>query len=54
MAPTTTLSALAEEKTLQSKFVRDEDERPKVAYNVFSSEIFMISLTGIDEVDGRR
>ncbi|XP_057503354.1 naringenin,2-oxoglutarate 3-dioxygenase-like [Actinidia eriantha] len=54
MAPTTTLTALAEEKTLQSKFVRDEDERPKVAYNVFSSEIPVISLAGIDEVDGRR
>lgn len=55
MAPTTTtLTALAGEKTLQSKFVRDEDERPKVAYNEFSSEIPVISLAGIDEVEGRR
>ncbi|XAR61656.1 Flavanone 3-dioxygenase [Bertholletia excelsa] len=54
MAPTTTLTALAEEKTLQAKFVRDEDERPKVAYNHFSSEVPVISLAGIDEVVGRR
>ncbi|KAB1219056.1 Naringenin,2-oxoglutarate 3-dioxygenase [Morella rubra] len=53
MAPTT-LTALAEEKTLQASFVRDEDERPKVAYNNFSKEIPVISLAGIDEVDGRR
>merc|ERR1712071_130476 len=53
MAPTT-LTALAEEKTLQSSFVRDEDERPKVAYNIFSNEIPIISLAGIDEVEGRR
>ncbi|KAF7115077.1 hypothetical protein RHSIM_RhsimUnG0066200 [Rhododendron simsii] len=43
-----------EEKTLQTKFVRDEDERPKVAYNEFSSVIPVISLAGIDEVEGRR
>ncbi|CAL5418452.1 unnamed protein product [Camellia sinensis] len=54
MAPTTTLTALAEEKSLQQKFVRDEDERPKVAYNVFSNEIPVISLAGIDEIEGRR
>nr|AFN70721.1 flavanone 3-hydroxylase [Nekemias grossedentata] len=53
MAPTT-LTALAGEKTLQSSFVRDEDERPKVAYNEFSNEIPIISLEGIDEVGGRR
>ena len=53
MAPST-LTALAGEKTLQSSFVRDEDERPKVAYNQFSSEIPIISLAGIDEIDGRR
>lgn len=53
MAPTT-LTALAEEKTLNQSFVRDEDERPKVAYNIFSNEIPVISLAGIDEVDGRR
>lgn len=53
MAPST-LTALAEEKTLQKSFVRDEDERPKVAYNQFSNDIPVISLAGIDEFDGRR
>lgn len=53
MAPTT-LTALSEEKTLNAKFVRDEDERPKVAYNTFSDAIPVISLSGLDEVDGRR
>lgn len=52
--PPTTLTALAQEKTLNSKFIRDEDERPKVAYNEFSKEIPVISLAGIDEVNGRR
>ncbi|KAI4314755.1 hypothetical protein L6164_027632 [Bauhinia variegata] len=50
----TTLTALAGEKTLQSRFIRDEDERPKVAYNQFSSEIPVISLAGLDDADGRR
>nr|AKV89244.1 flavanone 3-hydroxylase [Prunus cerasifera] len=54
MAPATTLTSMAGEKTLQQKFVRDEDERPKVAYNNFSNEIPIISLAGIDEVEGRR
>lgn len=54
MAPAKTLTHLAEEKTLESSFVRDEDERPKVAYNQFSNEIPVISLAGIDEVGGRR
>nr|KYP38198.1 Naringenin,2-oxoglutarate 3-dioxygenase [Cajanus cajan] len=55
MAPTAkTLTYLAKEKTLESSFVRDEDERPKVAYNHFSNEVPVISLAGIDEVDGRR
>ncbi|GLU19767.1 hypothetical protein SLE2022_359950 [Rubroshorea leprosula] len=55
MAPTTTpLTAIANEKTLRSSFVRDEDERPKVPYNQFSNEIPVISLGGIDEVGGRR
>nr|ACA81453.1 flavanone 3-hydroxylase [Glycine max] len=55
MAPTAkTLTYLAQEKTLESSFVRDEEERPKVAYNEFSDEIPVISLAGIDEVDGRR
>ncbi|GAB2279439.1 Envelope glycoprotein gp160 [Dionaea muscipula] len=55
MAPRpTTLTGLAGEKTLQESFVRDEDERPKIAYNQFSDVIPIISLAGIDEVDGRR
>ena len=55
MAPTAkTLTYLAQEKPLESSFVRDEEERPKVAYNEFSDEIPVISLAGIDEVDGRR
>ncbi|KAF8011159.1 hypothetical protein BT93_J1702 [Corymbia citriodora subsp. variegata] len=49
-----TLTALAEEKTLQSKFVRDEDERPTVAYNQFSDAIPVISLAGIDEAGSQR
>lgn len=54
MAPAQTLTYLAQEKTLESSFVREEDERPKVAYNNFSNEIPIISLDGIDDVDGRR
>ena len=50
MAPST-LTALAEEKTLQSSFIRDEDERPKVAYNQFSNEIPIISLKGLDDTE---
>jgi naringenin 3-dioxygenase len=34
-------------KSLQSIFIRDEDERPKVAYNQFSKDIPVISLSGI-------
>lgn len=56
MAPTakTDLAYLAQEKTLELSFVRDEDERPKVAYNEFSNEVPVISLAGIHEVGGRR
>ncbi|KAE9597876.1 hypothetical protein Lal_00029529 [Lupinus albus] len=54
MAPVQTLFALVEDKTLESSFIRDEDERPKVAYNDFSNEIPIISLAGIDDVDGLR
>ncbi|OMO62962.1 Oxoglutarate/iron-dependent dioxygenase [Corchorus olitorius] len=54
MAPPSTLTALAEEKTLEASFVRDKDERPKVAYNQFSNEIPVVSLAGIDDVDGKR
>ncbi|KAK4434620.1 Naringenin,2-oxoglutarate 3-dioxygenase [Sesamum alatum] len=46
---TTTLTALAEENFLHQNFIRDEDERPKVPYNQFSSEIPVISLDGIDK-----
>ncbi|KAJ4776744.1 Flavanone 3-hydroxylase [Rhynchospora pubera] len=43
------------DKTLRMSFVRDEDERPKVAYNQFSCEVPVISLDGIDDkVSGRR
>ncbi|OMO57049.1 Oxoglutarate/iron-dependent dioxygenase [Corchorus capsularis] len=52
--PPSTLTALAQEKTLEASFVRDEDERPKVAYNQFSNEIPVISLAGIDDVGGKR
>lgn len=54
MPPTTTLTAIAGEKTLRPSFVRDEDERPKVAYNQFSNEIPIISLSGIEDIDGKR
>ncbi|KAI3502839.1 hypothetical protein L1887_31187 [Cichorium endivia] len=37
---------------LENGFVRDEDERPKVPYNKFSNEIPVISLEGIDDVEG--
>nr|ABW69679.1 flavanone 3-hydroxylase [Ipomoea purpurea] len=54
MTTVSTLTALAGETALQSSFVRDEDERPKVGYNEFSDEIPVISLKGIDDVLGRR
>ncbi|KAM7251012.1 hypothetical protein ACFE04_022895 [Oxalis oulophora] len=39
---------------MPDNFIRDEEERPKVAYNQFSNEIPVISLSGIDEIGGRR
>ncbi|KAK1392914.1 Flavanone 3-hydroxylase [Heracleum sosnowskyi] len=48
-----TVSSLSKEKTMNSDFVRDEDERPKVAYNQFSNDIPVISLAGLD-LDGSR
>lgn len=36
---------------VEPSFIRDEDERPKVAYNHFSDEIPVISLKGIDDDD---
>lgn len=54
MAPAVTpfLPTATDEKTLRPSFVRDEDERPKVAYNQFSDDIPVISLAGIDDVEG--
>ncbi|KAL2907077.1 Naringenin 2-oxoglutarate 3-dioxygenase [Bienertia sinuspersici] len=43
-----TLTELEGDRTLDTSFVRDEDERPKVAYNDFSGDIPVISLSGID------
>ena len=54
MAPAKTLNSLVEDKSIESRFVRDEDERPKVAYNEFSNDIPVISLAGLEEEDGRR
>ncbi|XP_068639845.1 naringenin,2-oxoglutarate 3-dioxygenase-like [Aristolochia californica] len=54
MAPATPfLPTLTEEKTLRESFIRDADERPKVAYNEFSDQIPVISLAEIDSPDGR-
>ncbi|CAN0918692.1 Naringenin,2-oxoglutarate 3-dioxygenase (Fragment) [Linum grandiflorum] len=53
MARPKTLTALAEEKTLGATFIRDEDERPKVAYNQFSDDIPVISLADINLQDVR-
>ncbi|XP_073289980.1 naringenin,2-oxoglutarate 3-dioxygenase-like [Primulina huaijiensis] len=44
-----TLTEQAQQESLHPKFIRDEDERPKVAHNDFSVEIPVISLVGIDE-----
>ncbi|XP_022145295.1 naringenin,2-oxoglutarate 3-dioxygenase [Momordica charantia] len=49
-----TLTALADEKTLRPTFVRDEDERPKVPHDLFSDEVPIISLAGIDDAEGGR
>jgi naringenin 3-dioxygenase len=55
MAPGTQFfPTISDEKTLRDSFVRDEDERPKVAYNEFSNDIPVISLEGIDQENGRR
>ncbi|URE20511.1 Naringenin,2-oxoglutarate 3-dioxygenase [Musa troglodytarum] len=51
MAPGTAVLP-TNEATLRASFVRDEDERPKVAYNQFSSDIPVISLAGFDDEDG--
>lgn len=49
-----TLTEQAQEESLHLKFIRDEDERPKVAYNDFSDDVPVISLVGIDESGDRR
>ncbi|CAK8562148.1 unnamed protein product [Lathyrus sativus] len=54
MEPEKTPAYLAQKSTLDSTFIRDKDQRPKVAYNQFSNEIPVISLAGIDDVDGLR
>ena len=41
-------AAWGKEATLRPSFVRDEDERPKVAHDRFSDEVPVISLHGID------
>ncbi|CAA0841174.1 Naringenin-2-oxoglutarate 3-dioxygenase [Striga hermonthica] len=45
------LTALPEQNYLQPKFIRDVDERPKVAHNKFSDDIPVISLAGVDGGD---
>lgn len=45
--PPKTLTSLSDTNTFESRFERDEDERPKVPYNVFSDDIPVISLAGI-------
>nr|BAD91807.1 flavanone 3-hydroxylase [Gentiana triflora] len=52
--PPSTLTALSKEKTLQQTFIRDEDERPTIAYNQFSNEIPVISLKGLEDGDERK
>ncbi|KAG8043813.1 hypothetical protein GUJ93_ZPchr0458g22876 [Zizania palustris] len=55
MAPVATTflpTAASDEATLRPSFVRDEDERPKVAYNHFSDAVPVISLQGIFGGDG--
>nr|AMQ23623.1 flavanone-3-hydroxylase 3 [Silene littorea] len=44
---------MEDDKSVMPMFVRDEDDRPKVAYNEFSDEIPVISLSGIDSPDDR-
>uniref|UniRef100_A0A1Z4EAZ9 Flavone 3-hydroxylase n=1 Tax=[Saintpaulia] hybrid cultivar TaxID=911500 RepID=A0A1Z4EAZ9_9LAMI len=49
-----TLTEQAQQASLPPNFIRDEDERPKVAYNDFSVDIPVISIAGIDESGHRR
>ncbi|KAF3796387.1 Naringenin-2-oxoglutarate 3-dioxygenase [Nymphaea thermarum] len=42
------LPTLSNEATLGPAFIRDEDERPKKAYNDFSNDVPVISLAGLE------
>ncbi|CAN6174329.1 unnamed protein product [Urochloa humidicola] len=42
------LPTASSEATLRPSFVREEDERPKVPHDIFSDEVPVISLQGID------
>lgn len=42
------LPTMSSEATLRPSFVREEDERPKVAHDSFSDAVPVISLAGID------
>nr|AWX67421.1 flavanone 3-hydroxylase 2 [Salvia miltiorrhiza] len=44
----------AEAGALHPKFIRDEEERPKVAYDQFSDDIPVISFAGIEESGEKR
>ncbi|XP_062224970.1 flavanone 3-dioxygenase 1-like [Phragmites australis] len=46
-AVTTFLPTASDEATLRPSFVREEDERPKVAHDSFSDEVPVVSLEGI-------
>ncbi|KAL6844424.1 hypothetical protein ACP4OV_026097 [Aristida adscensionis] len=47
-------TAAAGEATLRPSFVREADERPRVAHNHFSDEVPVVSLEGIDDRGGAR
>ncbi|XP_062183839.1 flavanone 3-dioxygenase 1-like [Phragmites australis] len=47
-------TAASGETTLRPSFVREEDERPKVAHDCFSDDVPVVSLEGIDDVGGAR
>ncbi|KAM3363015.1 naringenin,2-oxoglutarate 3-dioxygenase [Capsicum galapagoense] len=51
--PPSSLTSLANETTVPTSFIRDEEERSKVAYNNFSDDIPVISLKDIDEIGTR-
>nr|AGT79807.1 flavanone 3-hydroxylase [Emblica officinalis] len=51
-ATTPFLPTMSDEATLRASFVRDEEERPKVAHDQFSDDIPIVSLEGL--VGGKR